>query len=289
MCQGAFKGKSLTEYILVAFLVGLVAIPTLSFLGKNLVAGFDNISARNKAGTGDLMTLLSPSRWDDSSTNINSSSTIGNSSGTSNPYGPTQPTETLAFDYDPSTGLVALIDVGSGATTTSGQGTALLVQGLQDLLIDYPDVLTSEQENLLNQLITQGLAMAAEEDRLVSTYPGLVKGDAPNLAVFSGGGLDSSIYHDFMDFSTTYQALNDSITGTDPVSLQIQDVIETNSTLISQLARQNFIKAQLDHDGYPSEIAAADSSTINERDIDVTSINIDETARATIEAANGMP
>ncbi len=267
-------GKTISEYVLILSLVMLVAIPAVGFLGNTMTAGLFDTSTQGKAGSDQLASLLDPTHWDDSG--------MG---GTVHPYGSTQLVDKLAFDFNPATGLVEMVDASSGATTTSGEGTLILVQGLQDLLANYPGVMTPTQESLLTDLINQGLAIAAEEKRLLTTYPALATTTPDNLNFFVGGGADLALYQGFLDYSNTYDSLMTSLTGSDALVLQMKDTIDVNSSLITQLANKNFIQAQLTYDGLPSEISATESATVRAKDIDITKITIDETPTVTEKAA----
>ncbi len=271
------EGKSLSEYMLILALVILVALPTIGFLGNAISDGFSSSSTKTAAGSSQLTTLLDPDYWAE-----------GVNTGTSHPYGSTQPVGSVAFNYNAATGLVGIVDTATGTATTSGEGTTLLVQGLQELLASYPGVMSVEQETLLNQLISQGLDIAAEEKRLLSTYPNMATANPENIQFFDAGGVDSTLYHDFLNFSKIYIQLSTSLEGSDALVLQMKDTIDINASLISQLAKENFIQAQLDHDGYPSEVVATNNAMIAKSDIDITQITISETPGATEDAAKGI-
>ncbi len=284
----AMVGKSITEYVLILSLVSIIAIPSLMFLGDTVNTSFLDSSNKQKSGVDNLVRLLEPKHWDDTEV-------TGFGGMLANPYGPTQLVDKVAFDFDAITGQVEVINVGSGSTTTSGEGSLMLVENLQDLLNAYPGVMTPEQETLLDQLIIQGLAIAAEEQRLVDNGIGGfgTGGTITNICGFSCSGdpTQTSIFTDFQGFTAVYDSLMVSMAGSDALTLQMKDTIDINSSLISQLAVQNFIEPQNALNivaGDTDHRAEIEGAKIKAKNIDIKKIKAKDSATVTADAAKGI-
>ncbi len=273
--MSGFKGASLSEYFLILFLVAVVTVPSVIFLGNTFQNGMNETQGAHKAGVKTLLTILEPK---------NTKNTLPLHH--PNPYGKSQPISTLAFDYNKQTGLVKIISATNGTEVSSGEGTARLVQGLIDIRTNYPNSLTPVQDSLLTQLINRGLRIADEEQRLFDYNIGGYKtGNITNLKFFPNQKnkvRDSSLYSDFTKYTDIYNRLKKSITNTDTTTLEMLDVIETNSTLISQLAVENFISPQHKADGRGSNVI--EPKMIKEKGIDIVKVTVDKTAKASRNA-----
>jgi Flp pilus assembly pilin Flp len=276
-------GNTIAEYALILALVAVIAMPVVTFMGGMLEQSYRNNEPMSKAD--DLFALLD-AKTPSGGSGPEMVETSASSGIKAQPSG--QPVGNVYFNYNPATGLVeVLLPNGSatGSTTTSADGTELLAKNLANLLSTYQNDLTPVQQDKLNQLSSLGYKLAAEERKLLQAYPELATGASIDLNVFTGK-LDSTIYYDYLDFKSMYEMLASQLNGTDPQTVQIKQVLDTNAALISQLAYKNFIEVQTRPENYGGEtgmIGPAKAGVVS-GNIDITAITISETPVVT-EAA----
>jgi hypothetical protein len=271
------SGKTLAEYALLLELIVLVSVPAVIFLGgnvENLYLGSDPIGKAQP-----LFSLLAPAN-----------KTAG--APATSPAGSGQPLSNVFFNYDPATGMVSVFLPGgspAGTTTTSADGTQLLAQNLADILINNGSLLTPEQQDTLGDLSRLGFKLADAERDLLARYPALATGQNVNLQVFDGSNLDSSIYYDYQAFNQAYSDLIASLDPNDPVTANIIQAIETNSSIISQLAYYNFIEMQARPENTPGtswDVTAAQGMVCD--GVDVTQITADQSPVVTDQASQNL-
>ncbi len=157
-------GITTAEYVLIFSLVGIVAIPSLMFLGNSLNVGLTDATSKGADGAKELNTLLDSKRWDDSSSSghialpgIKTASFDGSLPDSMN-------TNWLGAD-----GSFILAD---GSTTTSAEGTTQLVSDLLAQLavtgqLFDGTILNDDEKSALQKLANKLDELAKEQGQLL--------------------------------------------------------------------------------------------------------------------------
>ncbi len=281
-------GKTIAEYALILALLVLVAIPALSYLGRVITEGYRQNEPTSKAG--QLFALLGGSGQGMAGTfgeNVRGVFDRGLFS--------SQPVDNVLFHYNSETGVVeVLLPDGSSAASaaTSADGTRILAQNLLDAGLAAD--LAPEQQAELENLSRLAFKLAEEEEMLIRKYPQLADGENVNLKVFmayEGQKVDSTIYYDYLAFTDAYERLSGQLgQSTDPALAAVKETVDTNATLVSQLAYKNFVEMQTQrkNGAASSTERKAEEAVVKAADVDITEITVEETPPETRAAGQDL-
>ncbi len=246
------KGNTLAEYFIIFALVAIAAIPAVSFLGNMISDGFSNngnIQSRgaqlfgllNSGGGGSVATATTPSLFPGLS-----------SKG--------QPVSNVYFNYNPKTGRAEVIVPDGSATgrkATSAEGTKILAQNMKNAIEQAESRLSESETQQLTKISNLAFELADMEKAILEKYPKLLEGTDKNLYMFGsvqrkGDGFVRTappkgipdIYGKYVEFSREYNKLAGELPESDPRLTEIRKVIDVSSSLITQLAYENFIEPQ---------------------------------------------
>ncbi len=227
------SGHSIAEYALILFLIVLVSIPALDFLGNAFKSAYEENEPISQAGR--LFGLLDTG---------NGAAPAGDAAGSAAVQAH-QPLSNIQFRFSKD-GIVRFQKPdGSGTMTNSAEGTLIMASNLQRLTTNAN--LSQEERQQIANLSAIAFELAEAERLELEQHPTIEQGEFPDNGFFhKTGNQEPDVWSRYQKFGEAYSSLMENVEQY-PELASIKSEIETNSAVISQTAYHNFIKPQLDY------------------------------------------